>query len=425
MGRRSSIRFLVLVATLTVVSATVLAQNQQAAQNQQTQAQPAQNQQGQNQQQNQTQNQQQPKKKSFWDKVKDATQNGQNTVQNGQNTVQNTVQQGRGTVQQGAQQVQGVQNGAQGMVQQGAQFPSNNGATGAFSGGGGGAGSCGANCFDAGPFQANVSQMTMAQQGGWHVIRMNVQFHNSSDQPLIIAYRDGSMSMVDNNGAAYIPAGGSAGELQGMGIDRGNQTDSSFVLGPGQTGNAMFSVARGRGPTDPVGTAYAYNLTIDELQPQNGAMAIPVRQYNLNFPSLAPGSMNALSSFPSAGAGGKAGAVGGAAGGAAGNAGTNYAGSATPQRNTRGAAVQRGVSVPPQQQRMVNGRQVSTPPATNANAAATKPASAVVNNAALKSGATATPAAAAKPTPAAAKTATPPKKAATTSTTTTNTTNNK
>jgi hypothetical protein len=211
-----------------------------------------------------------------------------------------------------------------------------------------------------------------------------------------------------------------------MGIDRGNQTDSSFVLGPGQTGNAMFSVARGRGPTDPVGTAYAYNLTIDELQPQNGAMAIPVRQYNLNFPSLAPGSTSALNSFPSGGVG-KGGAVGGtsASGGAAANAATKYPGTATPQANTRGNGVQRGVSVPPQQQRIVNGRPVSTPPATNANAAATKPASAVVNNAALKSGATATSGAAAKPTPATAKTTTPPKKAATTSTTTTNTTNNK
>jgi hypothetical protein len=40
-----------------------------------------------------------------------------------------------------------------------------------------------------------------------------------------------------------IPAGGNPGQLQGMGIDRGNQTDSQFQLGPGQTGYALFSVA--------------------------------------------------------------------------------------------------------------------------------------------------------------------------------------
>jgi hypothetical protein len=138
--------------------------------------------------------------------------------------------------------------------------------------------------------------MTMSQQGYYHIIRMNVQFHNSTDQPLIIAYRDGSMVMVDNLGNTYQAAGGNPGALQGMGIDRGNQTDSQFVLSPGQTGNAMFSVARARGNDSAIGTAYTYNLTVDELQAQNGAQAIAVRQYNLNFPTLAPGGSNA--SFP-------------------------------------------------------------------------------------------------------------------------------
>jgi hypothetical protein len=108
-----------------------------------------------------------------------------------------------------------------------------------------------------------------------------------------------------------------------MGIDRGNQTDSQFVLAPGQTGNALFSVARGRGNDSPVGTGYTYNLTIDELQAQNGAMAIPVRQYNLNFPSLSPsgvasGMSSVAASAPSGAAAGnsyvsagKAAAVGG------------------------------------------------------------------------------------------------------------------
>jgi len=347
-----------------------------AAQQQQNQAQPNQNQAQPNQNTNQPQNQQaQPKqKKSFWQKVQDAAQKGQNTMQQGSNT----VQQGTGTVQQNGQQVQNgmqqVQNGAQQGMQQGMQtvqqqgggLPSNQ-ANGAFSGGGGGAGACGPSCFDAGPFQANVSQMTMSQEGGWHVVRMNIQFHNATDQPLIIAYHDGSMVMVDNNGNTYVPAGGNPGELQGMGIDRGNQTDSQFVLGPGQTGNALFSVARGRAPNSPVGTGYTYNLTIDELQAQNGAMAIPVRTYNLNFPSLAPGTSNAA--FGSnAVAAGKAGAMGNAS-------------------SPAGAVAQRGQVVPGQrnvgatpQQRVVNGRAVGTPVQSTA--------APVMQNAAMKTAVT-------------------------------------
>src|SRR5215472_9102144 len=279
----------VLITTLALAVTAGAQQNQNQGQTNQNQAQPTQAQ--------QNAPQQQPQKKGFWQKVRDAAQQGQNTLQQGTNT----VQQGGQQVQNGTQQIQnGVQQGLQPGVQPGMQpsMPQNNGSTGsqsgqpsgAFSGGGAGAGACGPSCFDAGAFQANVSQMTMSQEGGWHVIRMNIQFHNTTNQPLTIAYHDGSMVMVDNNGNTYIPAGGNPGQLQGVGIDRGNQTDSQFQLAPGQTGYALFSVARGRGPTSPIGTAYSYNFTIDELQLQNGAMAIPVRTYNLNFPTLAPGS---------------------------------------------------------------------------------------------------------------------------------------
>jgi hypothetical protein len=211
--------------------------------------------------------------------------------------------------------------------------------------------------------------MTMSQQGGWHVIRMNIQFHNSSNQPLIIAYHDGSMVMVDNLGNTYIPAGGYPGAVSGIGIDRGNQTDSQFVLGPGQTGNALFSVARGRAPNSAIGTGFAYNLTIDELQPQNGADAIVARTYDLNFPSLAPGSNNA--SFPSAPGGMPTNAPGVAAGGKGAAAGAAAQGR-TPANQMMASPVQR-------QQQMTNsvpGRGVATQAPQNA-----------VRNAALRSNA--------------------------------------
>ncbi|HEX6505732.1 MAG TPA: hypothetical protein VF011_21020 [Terriglobales bacterium] len=343
-------------------------------------------------QQNQTQNQNQPqqtqpqKKKSFWDKIKEsAAQGAQNTTQQGANAAQGAVQQGTNAVQNGAQQMQGgAQQGMQGAQQ--TAFPGAQG-SGAFSGGGGGAGACGPSCFDAGPFQANVSQMTMSQQGAYHIIRMNVQFHNSTNQPLVIAYHEGSMVMVDNNGASYQGAGGQPGELQGMGIDRGNQTDSQFVLAPGQTGNALFSTARWRDQTSPIGTGYSYNLTIDELQTQNGAMAIPVRTYNLNFPTLAPSTVSSNAAFPGAGA-----------------AGNSYAGG--------------GVMRPQGAAPASTGAQ---PRAVNA-AATTRPGGAV-SNAAMKSAISPTatkPSPVVKPVPAAGKTTAPAKKTtATTSTTTT------
>ncbi len=400
--RTATLIRLVAVAGLAAVSLGTIAQAQNQSQNQQ-------------QTQQQTQQAQPQKKKGFWQKIKESAaqsmQNGvqqgtdaaQGTVQQGTNAAQGAMQQGTSAVQNGSQQMQNTaQQGMQG-VQQGA-FSSNQGPS-AF-GGGGGAGACGPTCFDAGPFQANVAQMTLSQQGAWHIIRMNIQFHNATNQPLIIAYKDGSMVMVDNNGATYQAAGGQPGALQGMGIDRGNQTDSQFVLGPGQTGNALFSTARYRDQTSPVGTAYSYNFSIDELQSQNGAMAIPVRAYSVNFPSLAPTTVGGNAAFASAPApatgynNGKASSVG--AGVMRPQGATQAVPAAQPRMVNSSVANRAPQAVAPStQQRMVNA------PAANARAG-------TVSNAGMRAPVAATPAAkpaaAVRPVPVTTKTA--PKKTA-------------
>ena len=388
MSRKHVTRMTVLITVLAAFMAAAGAQ-----QNQNQNANQPQNQQGQ-----QSQPVQPSQKKSFWQKVKDVSQAGQNAAQQGSNT----VQQGRGTIQQTGQQVQGTiqQIPNQGSVQQGPD--ASQGAANGFQANGGGAGTCGPSCFDAGPFQANVSQMTTSQEGAWHVIRMNIQLHNSTNQPLVIAYHDGSMVMVDNNGNTYIPAGGNPGQLQGMGVDRGNQTDSQFQLAPGQTGYALFSVARGRAANSPIGTSYSYNLTIDELQLQNGALAIPVRTYNLNFPSLAPGTSNA--SF---------GSVSSPATGLAANGNrSNSVGSAVPQANVQNVPGQRqagigvgtGIGAATPQQRIVNGKPATTAPlqSTAVNNAAMRTAMPATTKAAVSTPARAqaAPVVASKPNPA-------------------------
>lgn len=339
----------------------------------------------------------QTQKQSIWQKIKDqAKQTGQNTAQQGTQQVQQGVQQGVGGA---ANQMNGGQPspcGSFGGAPNGAGGTLTNAA---FNGGGSNgnyaSGSCGQNCFNAGPFAAAVSQMTMSQQGYWHIIRMEIQFHNATNQPIALAYHDGSMEMVDELGNAYQGAGGNPGELQGMGIDRGAQTDSQFVLGPGQTSSAMFTVARARNNTQAIGTSFNYNFTIDELQAQNGAQAIVARQYNLNFPNLAPGS--AGGAFPSAAPanGFVGGAGGGGSTGVATYGGTNPgagkgAAIGTPAANSRTAVAGRLA---------VNAR--SAVPATAPVSARPLPGPQVVNNAALRSTAvtTAKPAAAVKAVP--------------------------
>ncbi|PYV99622.1 MAG: hypothetical protein DMG89_07100 [Acidobacteria bacterium] len=270
---------------------------------------------------------------SVWQKIKKSAKDAaSNTAQQGGQAAQTGVQQGAQQVQQqipGAAQGQGNQMNPQqqppcgslpGGVAQGAPgygapqggydasgaAPAGYGNAPAgnygnvqnagYTGAGGpnySSGSCGPQCFNAGPFAAAVSQTTLSQEGGYHIIRMNMQFRNNTNQPLMIAYHDGSSVMVDNFGSTYnIPGAFGQPVIQGMGIDRGNQTDSQFTLGPGQTGNVLVTMARARNNQSAVGTGYTYNLSIDELQAQNGADAALVRQYNLNFPSITPGASN-------------------------------------------------------------------------------------------------------------------------------------
>jgi hypothetical protein len=390
------------------------------------------------------QNTQAPQKDSLWNRIKNsAKQSGQNAAQQGTQQVQQGAQQVQQGAQQMQQQVQQQIPGAGGQMNVAPQTPCGSltgGAAGgtltnaAYNGNGSaaGGGSCGAQCFNAGPFAAAVTQMTTSQQGSWHVVRMNVQFQNNTDQPLIIAYREGSMVMVDNLGNTYQPAGGYGGPVQGIGIDRGNQTDSQFSLAPGQVGNAMFAVARMRGNQSAIGTNYAYNFTIDELQPQNGAEAVALRQYNLNFPDLAPGASN--TAFGAPGSAPAAAPVNNAAGvrrGRANGAGaSSYVGGATAAPvmtaapvqggvagtnptsitpNGKGAAIGRAVSAPVQPQGVTPGRR---PPIALPVTAAGAPQRTMnrvnppvapatpqrpVNNAAMRSN----PAVAARPAPAA------------------------
>jgi hypothetical protein len=359
-------------------------------------------------------------KESIWQKIKNsAKQTGQNAAQQGTQQVQQGAQQ----VQQGAQQV--IQQ-APGAAGQGTQQSPCGSLTGGTQGSGGAlnngaSGSCGPQCFNAGPFAAAVTQMTMSQQGSWHVVRMNVQFQNTTNQPLIIAYRDGSMVMVDNLGNTYQAAGGYPGAVQGMGIDRGNQTDSQFTLGPGQTGNVMFALARMRGNQSAIGSGFSYNFTIDELQAQNGAEAIPVRQYNMNFPTLTPGASSAGFAAPGVSPAGSpvTNVAGGGAGKGSAVGASSYVGGAAPASVAPGAATSRtATSARP----LVNSRAVAvqpsaaypaakgTAPATPNARVAAQPTANTVNRAALRSNVAtaAKPAAAAKPIP----TTTNPKKPA-------------
>lgn len=130
-----------------------------------------------------------------------------------------------------------------------------------------------------------------------HVLEAKVQFRNLTNQPIILAYVDNSAVITDNYGGRYLSTIRSHGDgAKGIGIVRDNQADPQFVLGPGASGNATFSLSRTRkiDNTDPMGSTFNFDLTIAYLEVLASQQIRTVREYAVSVPSLAASGGNIL-----------------------------------------------------------------------------------------------------------------------------------
>lgn len=146
-----------------------------------------------------------------------------------------------------------------------------------------------ARCASAGPFVAQVSQLTADKPGArHHGIRLNVKFRNLSAQPIILAYQSGSSGAVDNLGNRYVYGRPSTHDtsVQGIGYVTGRSADAQFVLNPGETRAATFNVIRFNSGASQVGTAFNYDVVIQQLEILPSQQVRTVRDYSLNFASL-------------------------------------------------------------------------------------------------------------------------------------------
>ncbi|MEP7242942.1 MAG: hypothetical protein ABI885_04575 [Gammaproteobacteria bacterium] len=146
-------------------------------------------------------------------------------------------------------------------------------------------------CFNAGPFTAEVLQLTSSsmQNARHHTIKMTMRFRNVSDQPLILGYHATSSAAVDNLGNRYIYGrpGTHDVSVQGIGIVESQKADPQFQLAAGQSRNASFQVIRFNAARTEIGTAFNYDLTIDQLTVLSGGQSIrTVRSDALSFPNL-------------------------------------------------------------------------------------------------------------------------------------------
>ena len=150
-------------------------------------------------------------------------------------------------------------------------------------------------CYDAGSFSTTVAEFSGTVVGNRnHVLRINVDITNHTDQPLILAYKSSTNSGIDNQGNSYFwgRAGTYDGSVQGIGIMLpGRSVDTQFRLAPNQSRSAVFTVIRYNSGANPQGTTYAFDTVLAELRIlPNGTQTETVREYSIHIPDLRLGA---------------------------------------------------------------------------------------------------------------------------------------
>ena len=154
-----------------------------------------------------------------------------------------------------------------------------------------------ARCYDAGPFLAEVANLTASHRGNFkdHVLRFDVRIRNVSDSVLVLGYKGTSATVADEYGNSYYwgRAGTYDRSAQGIGTVTVREADAQFVLRPGEARMATFELVRYRPGRTAIGTTFAYGLTLVELQPLPGNQVRSVRDYSVSFQGLRAGSGDA------------------------------------------------------------------------------------------------------------------------------------
>jgi len=145
-------------------------------------------------------------------------------------------------------------------------------------------------CYGAGPFVAQVSNLNGTSVGNTrhHLIRVSMRLSNLTAQPIILAYHAGSSSAIDNYGNRYTwgRPGTHDVSASGIGIVEGNKADPQFILRPGESRDATFSIVRYNAGGNPIGTGYSYDLVIDQLEPLPSGQIRSLRSYSVGFHDL-------------------------------------------------------------------------------------------------------------------------------------------
>jgi hypothetical protein len=138
-------------------------------------------------------------------------------------------------------------------------------------------------CYSAGPFIAQVQQVTDSRAGNNQVVGFKLRFRNVSTQPVVLAYKYGTALAIDNNGQRLTVA--RSNSVLGIGTSRRGVANADFVLQPGQSRDATFQLQRYVGRSL-VGTGFTFDVAIEQLEVLPANQLRTLREFSLSFPDL-------------------------------------------------------------------------------------------------------------------------------------------
>ena len=142
-------------------------------------------------------------------------------------------------------------------------------------------------CYDAADFYATVTNFRLTNNRGAKQIDATLRFVNKTNQPLILGYVDQTAVAMDDQGNRYGTYYNTG--LAGIGLVSGNNSDPKFMLQPGASGDAHFSMLWRPNPQDPVGSNFQMEMTIREINTIAGGAHTLGAEVPLQFQGLANG----------------------------------------------------------------------------------------------------------------------------------------
>lgn len=157
-------------------------------------------------------------------------------------------------------------------------------------------------CYATGPIIAEVVQLASAQkQNNNHSVRVSVRFRNMTDQPIALAYKSDSGSMLDNFGNPYKVDWRNPSNVAGIGQMTRTKADPQFTLRPGEARTAVFTYSRYVGKSA-IGSVFNPDLVVAQLEILPGNQIRTVSEFSLSFANVPAGGLgDAASSVGDAG----------------------------------------------------------------------------------------------------------------------------